>query len=129
MSVFVLFHADIEDDRNVRAVYATRELAEAALTRPDVEIVEHNDNCKACTGRHVYWRTHSDACCSVDEWPILDALPADEPEPETPWVDDPANRMVPDSWLMDVATFQRLSHWINTPPKDADGRYIEVKTG
>lgn len=51
MKVFVLFHADIEDDRYVRGVYATEEAAEA-----DVE------------GWHIEWelpRRHYSSCCSV----------------------------------------------------------------
>lgn len=59
MTVYVLFHADLEDDRYVRGVYERREDAEADLTGGSEE--------------HGYIRDHDDACCSVDEMPLLTA--------------------------------------------------------
>jgi hypothetical protein len=66
VNVYVLFHADLEDDRDVRGVYATREAAEAALTVH--EVYE--------SGGRPGFHQHHEWCCSVHEWPLLDA-----PEP------------------------------------------------
>lgn len=62
MRVYVLFHADIEDDRYVRGVYARREDAEADV------------------GVHEFWgpegqyrRRHNDYCCEVEELEVLES--------------------------------------------------------
>jgi len=72
MKVYVLFHADIEDDRYVRGVYATEALAEEALVWD--EYTEYD-------GRGS-WRYHSTYCCGVDETELLDhvVLPFHGPE-------------------------------------------------
>jgi hypothetical protein len=68
MTVYVLFHADIEDDRYVRGVYANKELAEEALVWD-----EYRDG---------YRRGHHVSCCYVDEMELLDhvELPFHGPE-------------------------------------------------
>lgn len=57
MKVYVLFHADIEDDRYVRGVYARHEDAEA-----DVVKVEDRG----------YEKQHDKWCCGVDEVEVLE---------------------------------------------------------
>ena len=64
MKVYVLFHADIEDDRYVRGVYARREDAEADVAKDEMPR-----------------RSHHDACCSVDEMEVLTQPVGLEPLP------------------------------------------------
>lgn len=68
MKVYVLFHADIEDDRYLRGVYARREDAEA-----DVSVNEAWGKPES-----PYRRRHGDWCCSVDEEEVLE--PAELPQ-------------------------------------------------
>ena len=69
MRVFVLYHADIEDDRYVRGIYQRREDAKADLTVEPVEwaAVTVRDKGPYCTTR-----LHSDACCYVEKWDVLE---------------------------------------------------------
>lgn len=73
MKVYVLFHADIEDDRYVRGVYATEALATEALIW---------DEYHEYSGRGS-WSRHNEHCCGVDEMELLDhlELPFHGPEP------------------------------------------------
>lgn len=73
MKVWLVFHADIEDDRYVRGVFATKELAEAVVTLDETYPVR--------TGLDDYFDTrivvrhHGDYCCGVDEVEVRTAPP------------------------------------------------------
>lgn len=76
MRVFILFHADIEDDRYVRGVYSTRTAAEGDIAA---------DEWSSAGGGREYRRRHHEFCCSVDEVEVLDAS---EPRRYGPFVDE-----------------------------------------
>lgn len=64
MTVYVLFHADLEDDRYVRGVFATRTLAESQVSVDEV------------SGRdRPIFRSHGDYCCGVDELEVAETAP------------------------------------------------------
>lgn len=105
MVVYVVFHADIEDDRYVRAVCSTRERAEAVRDLPapcddphdgfidprfrrhlrqyvnrypDPDAAEPTDEW-GCYGAHDHFTdggTRKSACCAVEEWHIDAVQPA-----------------------------------------------------
>jgi len=99
MKVYVVFHADIEDDRYVRAVCSTRERAEAIANTPTPCDESHDgftdprfqrhlrqyvnrypDPADAepadewnCYGAHDHFTrggTRESLCCTVDEWEV-----------------------------------------------------------
>ena len=99
MRVYVVFHADIEDDRYVRAVCSTRDLAEQRANNPEPCTESHEgftdprfrrhlrlypghyddpDDAEpatewSCYGTHDHFTrggTRESLCCSVEEWEI-----------------------------------------------------------
>jgi hypothetical protein len=101
VKVYVLFHADIEDDRYVRGVYAKREDAEQDVGAPDISeywILESHVGDRPIYGRRdgrwYEWtprdgvtrrrweeptvdiqmvREHHEWCCSVDDTDLREA--------------------------------------------------------
>lgn len=65
MKVYVLFHADLEDDRYLRGVYLRREDAEADVGADEFWGPEWQ-----------YRRRHHAYCCEVDELEVLEAATA-----------------------------------------------------
>lgn len=81
--VYVVFHADIEDDRYIRAVCATRERAEAIANSPEVCSLSHEhasiggyrtrpENCAGSYDHMTRGGRDKSLCCGVDEWEVDD---------------------------------------------------------
>jgi hypothetical protein len=68
VTVWVVFHSDIEDDRYIRGIYATPRLAAEALARP-----EHL-SFPASRWREAWTRDrpHSEFCCAVEDWTVVE---------------------------------------------------------
>ena len=65
MKVYVVFHADIEGDKSVRGVFASRESAEALC----LERVDRTTYGPKTLKYHLIDRAGS-ACCEVQEWDV-----------------------------------------------------------
>jgi len=79
MKVFVVFHADLEDDRYVRFVCDSMTLAEELLTLDEVYR----------SGDRTVRRTHGPYCCGVDEEELLDHHPEIEHGPDSVYAHAP----------------------------------------
>lgn len=68
MNVWVVYHADIEDDKYIRGIYATPRLAEEALALPEVRSFPGGRWSEARTVA----RRHDDSCCGVEDWTVFE---------------------------------------------------------
>ena len=86
MTVYYVWHSDIEDDRYVRGIFASRELAEQAITLDE-------------TGNG-YRRKHAEWCCAVVEEELATELPRVEYGPDRRDMVDPSGgALVPNSFF------------------------------
>jgi hypothetical protein len=70
MKVYVVFHADIEDDRYVRAVCSTAERARAVADSPEAESDRGYARDHLTRGG-----TQESACCYVEAWELDSVVP------------------------------------------------------
>lgn len=97
-TVYAVEHSGIEDDRYVRGVYATRELAETASTMDEV----------TWYGDRVSRQSHDWYCCGAVEYPVAESLPELWHGPDEPVVYDASNSLIPDSVI--DALIERFRH-------------------
>ncbi len=88
MRVYVLFHSDIEDDKYVRGVFASREIAEQNASMDEQRGPD-------------YVRSHRIDCCYVDEWDVAtETLPVQHgPDKMYARAVDPLDRLISDRMI------------------------------
>lgn len=77
MTVYVVFHSDIEDDKYVRGVFATRELADQVTTM--------DEQCGDLVRQHKGFPNGESLCCFVEAYEVATEAPYVQYGPPKPW--------------------------------------------
>lgn len=130
MKVFIVFHAGIEDDRDVRYVCETEALAEQLVSVDEV----------TWYGDRQSRRPHGRYCCGVDEVDVLTSFPEIEHGPDSEFQHPPRPRTKMEEAFLEMMMRPspidlmldriKIGGQIGTVTKveeDADGIHVEAR--